>query len=86
MNIRIGCYNRPIILAKPGKDYEKITKITIKPKCRDCMYSLQRQNGISICTLFKETNDFLSTKDARNDNNLCGPDAYYFKHQIKKLN
>jgi hypothetical protein len=80
---RVGCYNRRIVLAKSNEiSYEKFFTPIIKPQCRDCRYS-QKQDNNSLCSLFKDFNYYyyINTKDARDDNNLCGPDAYYFKNK-----
>jgi len=82
---RIGCYNRRIILAKGNEmSYEKTFTPVIKPQCRDCRYSQKSINDTLICSLFKDFNYYyyIDTKDARNDNNLCGSDAYYFKNKL----
>ena len=82
--IRTGCYNRRIVLVKQNMSYEKVFTPIIKPRCRDCKHFL-KQDRTSLCSLFRDFNYYyyLDTEDARNDNNLCGPDAYYFKPLIK---
>ena len=70
-----GCYNKIIVSKVPcGKSFTP----SIKPQCRECRYS-EKVNDVLVCTLFKESDNFINVKDARNDNNLCGIDAYYFK-------
>jgi hypothetical protein len=81
---RVGCYNRRIVLAKSNEiSYEKFFTPIIKPQCRDCRYSQKQDNNSMTCSLFKDFNYYyyINTKDARDDNNLCGPDAYYFKNK-----
>ena len=74
--IRVGCYNRRIFLVKHQEmSYEKTFQLSIKPQCRDCKYFIKEGK----CSLFKDMNDYITIKDARSDNNLCGPDGYYFK-------
>jgi len=58
----------------------------IVKNCKDCKFSIQRNNK-TLCTLFtiNENNKMWYNAELVRENiNLCGPDAIYFK-QIKNV-
>ena len=89
--IKTVCHNQKVMEVK--KLHSKIIRLGVpKKNCRDCQHSFVI-NNITFCGLYKYINenlnsngdlnsigDFVNSIDARSDNKLCGPDAYYFKN------
>ncbi len=50
----------------------------LKLNCKDCKFSKMSQGELR-CILFRNTNNYLTTKELRDPKGVCGPEAHYFK-------
>ena len=60
----------PIIKTKIGKG--------VVPLCKNCKHSLTVSNK-QVCALYKFKEEFIESRAARCDDNLCGENGKYFK-------
>ncbi len=80
--IKTVAHGQKVIQVK--KLHSKTISFDAKPNCRDCKNSIVVNNTF-YCGLYKYLNgDYIYSMDSRSDNNLCGPDGYYFKNSLKK--
>ena len=93
--IKTVCHNQKVIEVKKLHS-KVIRFGVAKPNCRDCKHSFvvnnitfcglykyinENLNSLNSNGNLNSLNGyFVNAIDSRSDNNLCGPDAYYFKN------